>query len=254
MDKALSSLFWNAEIKELKKGCVYHGESRTHICLICGASFKDGRIYKVGDELFDAGGAVVEHVMTQHPPVIEYLLGLDRRYSGFTDHQKEVLKRVYSGASDKEIASAIGTTTSTVRNYRFTFREKEKQAKLMLTVLELVREGREAKDDFIDFPQGSVRFDARFAVTEREYREIIAAYFPDGRDGPLASFPNKEKKRLAVLKHISTRFKRGKSYTEKEVNEELKKVYADYALLRRYLIDYGFLSRTPDGGRYWSEE
>ena len=50
---------------------------------------------------------------------------------------------------------------------------------------------------------------------------------------------------------ISKRFQIGKIYGEKEVNQILKMVYEDYVTLRRYLIEYGFLDRKPDGSQYW---
>ena len=46
------------------------------------------------------------------------------------------------------------------------------------------------------------------------------------------------------------RFEPGRRYQELVVNEILKAFYDDHAALRRYLIDEGLLSRTPDG-TYW---
>ncbi len=37
--------------------------------------------------------------------------------------------------------------------------------------------------------------------------------------------------------------KKGSTFTEKEVNAFLAEFYDDYAVLRRYLVDYGYLSR-----------
>ena len=31
----------------------------------------------------------------------------------------------------------------------------------------------------------------------------------------------------------------------------LAAVYEDYSMLRRYLVDYGFMGRTKDGTEYW---
>ncbi|MDP9233795.1 MAG: DUF2087 domain-containing protein, partial [Actinomycetota bacterium] len=41
----------------------------------------------------------------------------------------------------------------------------------------------------------------------------------------------------------------GHYYEEREVNRILKRYHDDYATLRRYLVDEGFLSR--DAGKYW---
>jgi hypothetical protein len=47
------------------------------------------------------------------------------------------------------------------------------------------------------------------------------------------------------------RFENERKYEEKEINQILGAVYHDHVLLRRYLIEYGFLDRKPDGSQYW---
>jgi len=64
-------------------------------------------------------------------------------------------------------------------------------------------------------------------------------------------FPKKEKQKYIVLCMICHLFEKDKLYTEHEVNEILEVVYEDYAILRRYLIDYHFLDRKPNGSAYW---
>ena len=140
---------------------------------------------------------------------------------------------------------------STIRNHRFSLREKQKQAKVFLAIMELLGERLPKKDSFIDIPRNSQKVDDRFAITEQENEKILAAYLKQGPDGPLDIFPTKEKKRVAILRHVIKYFDADKSYHEKEVNAILKPFYHDYVLLRRNLIDYGFLDRTPDGSSYW---
>ncbi|MGV2470510.1 DUF2087 domain-containing protein, partial [Bacillus subtilis] len=67
----------------------------------------------------------------------------------------------------------------------------------------------------------------------------------------LKSFPPKEKQRLIILQEIMNRFENERKYEEKEINQILGAVYHDHVLLRRYLIEYGFLDRKPDGSQYW---
>ena len=81
-------------------------------------------------------------------------------------------------------------------------------------------------------------------------QKVLATYFPQGLDGPLATYPGREKRRLIVLKQLAERFSPHRTYNEKEVNAILSAVYEDHVLLRRQLIDYGFLSRRPDGSEY----
>jgi hypothetical protein len=52
-----------------------------------------------------------------------------------------------------------------------------------------------------------------------------------------------------VLDHIARVFEPGVSYPEPDVNTYLRAFHPDYAMLRRYLVDEGFLSR--DHGVYW---
>jgi hypothetical protein len=52
-----------------------------------------------------------------------------------------------------------------------------------------------------------------------------------------------------VLDQIAMVFEPGRRYDEREVNSLLKAFHHDYAALRRYLVDEGFLTR--DSGMYW---
>ncbi|MDQ6649375.1 MAG: DUF2087 domain-containing protein [Actinomycetota bacterium] len=71
--------------------------------------------------------------------------------------------------------------------------------------------------------------------------------FLDG--GRLVSIPAAHAKRLVVLDHIARLFEPGRRYTEREVSTALRAFHADYAALRRYLVDEGFLER--EAGEYW---
>jgi hypothetical protein len=73
------------------------------------------------------------------------------------------------------------------------------------------------------------------------------------------AIPASRGKRLAVLDHLAGLFEPGRRYPEREVNEILRAWHPDYAMLRRYLVDEGFLDRAdepaPSGSRsdkvYW---
>jgi hypothetical protein len=69
------------------------------------------------------------------------------------------------------------------------------------------------------------------------------------RAGRIDVLPARQARRLALLDHIAQGFDPGVRYPERQVNEYLGALYPDYAALRRYLVDYGFLSRG--GGEYW---
>jgi hypothetical protein len=77
--------------------------------------------------------------------------------------------------------------------------------------------------------------------------------------GRLLAVPAAAGKRRVVLDHLAGLFEPGRRYPEPEVNELLGRYHPDYAMLRRYLVDDGFLDRAdepaPSGSRsvkiYW---
>src|SRR5262249_41026137 len=69
------------------------------------------------------------------------------------------------------------------------------------------------------------------------------------RDGRILTMPAKRSRRLILLDHVACQFEVGARYQEGEVNLRLRRLHDDYAALRRYLVDEGFLSR--ERGEYW---
>ncbi|MEU6415151.1 DUF2087 domain-containing protein [Microbispora sp. NPDC046933] len=67
--------------------------------------------------------------------------------------------------------------------------------------------------------------------------------------GRLVSMPAKRTKRRMVLDYIAQVFEVGVRYPEKEVDVALRAFHDDYAALRRYLVDEGFLTR--EANVYW---
>ncbi len=83
------------------------------------------------------------------------------------------------------------------------------------------------------------------AANEDE-QSVLRTFFRNGR---LTEIPAKESKRRIVLERVAVEFEPGVRYDEKEVNVIVGRFFNDYAALRRYLVDGGFLSR--DHGEYW---
>ncbi|MEG6586688.1 DUF2087 domain-containing protein [Dendrosporobacter sp. 1207_IL3150] len=248
----ISELFWQSTLEDIKKGYSFCKESDEFICLICGKKLTNGIIYCDDDQLYEAKKYIQVHIAKKHRSVFHVLINLDKKLTGLTDHQKTILELFYEGHSDNEIAKTLNVgSTSTIRNHRFSLREKQKQAKIFLAVMELFGEQVPKKDTFIEIPRNSKQVDDRFAITEQESENILAAYFTQGQNGPIHNYPLKEKKRVTILKHIIKSFDINKKYTEKETNDILKKFYNDYVILRRHLIEYGFMDRNPDGSAYW---
>jgi len=69
------------------------------------------------------------------------------------------------------------------------------------------------------------------------------------RDGRIVTMPAKRSRRLVLLDHVAQQFEVGVRYKEGDVNLKLRTLHDDYAALRRYLVDEGFLSR--EHGEYW---
>jgi hypothetical protein len=64
-----------------------------------------------------------------------------------------------------------------------------------------------------------------------------------GPDGKFKSLPMQQKKFMSVLRYVVNAFEPGETYTEKQVNEMLKRHHPDSASLRRGLVDAGMVAR-----------
>ena len=256
------TLFWNSSIEDLKRGYKFDEQKGLYICLLCGQSFERGVIYPVADAFFDAEKAIESHVKAQHPPMFEFYLNMGRAYTGLSAGQDELARLFYQGYPDKEIAAITGSNSvSTIRNQRFVIREKYKQAKILVALTELLEEQMENQkkdrkitvDDekLVDFHPAANAIDARFAITQAEKDEVLARYF--GSDGRtlIKRFPAKEKRKIIIMQKIMNDFSTGVDYSEKEVNEVIRRYFDDFESVRRALIQYGFMDRTKDGTRYW---
>lgn len=71
--------------------------------------------------------------------------------------------------------------------------------------------------------------------------------------GRLRQWPAKQRLREMAIAYLATRFEPGTTYREREVNDLLDRwhTFGDRTLLRRYLVDLGYLERERDGSRYW---
>ncbi|MFE4114821.1 DUF2087 domain-containing protein [Priestia sp. YIM B13448] len=244
----VNDLFWESSFEDMKKG---YGESEDHYhCLLCGESIEKGIIYPVEGVFYEAKRYMKLHVEQQHGSVFQHLIELDKEVTGLSDHQKNLVKFFKEGKSDSDIQKEMGIgSSSTIRNHRFTLKKKERQAKVFLTLMELLNDGEEEKA--VPVTNMAPRRSQRYSVSDEEREKILAKNFPQGLNGPLRTFHLQEKHRLVVLEELSGHFDFGSTYTEKEVNDMLTPFYDDYAVLRRYLIEYGFLERSADGSSYW---
>lgn len=246
---AISEWFWEASLEDLKTG--YTENQQQFVCLLCGHQIEKGIIYPENNVLYEAEKYMTLHISREHGSVFEYLIGLNKKLTGLTDHQNRLLRLFYEGKSDAEIKQEMEVgSTSTIRNHRFVLKEKERQAKMLLTMMELLKEKDHHAPPIIAPHQTATMIDDRYNVTQEEKDKMVKKFFIEGTT-TLKTFPSKEKQKLVVLREITSLFSADKTYTEKEINEILKTVYADFVTLRRYLIAYGFLDRKNDGSSYW---
>lgn len=70
--------------------------------------------------------------------------------------------------------------------------------------------------------------------------------------GRLRQWPSRYKVQRMAVALLSRRFEPGQEYSEKEANFLIMDghTFADWALLRRSLVDWGFVARESDGSRY----
>lgn len=243
----ISNVFWDASLEELKSGYIQDKDSFT--CLLCGEIIEKGVIYPYENRFYEAERFIRIHIESTHQSVFDYLLGMDKKLTGLTEHQKKLLSLFYQGKNDKEIQKELGIgSSSTIRHHRFALKEKERQAKTFLAMMELLKEKDEYAPAFVPVHKTATMVDERYNITQDEEEQIVNKYFSEGL---LMKFPQKEKQRLVILREISKHLKTDYHYGEKELNQILKGFCEDYVLIRRYLVDYGFLARKDDGSSYW---
>lgn len=75
---------------------------------------------------------------------------------------------------------------------------------------------------------------------------LLGRFFREGR---LVEIPSAARKRRLAIEKIALEFEPGRRYSEREVNLIIQLIHDDYAAIRRYMIDEGFMDRAD--GAYW---
>lgn len=242
--------FWDAPLEDLKSGRVDDGHNVT--CLLCGFTREKGIIYPVKDQLCQADKAVELHIRESHGSVFDFLINLDRKWTGLTDHQSRLMQLFAQGLGDEEVRAQMDIgSASTIRNHRFILKEKERQARVFLVLAELLKQKDSRAPRILNIPPQAIPADERWNATEEEQRALELKFFPPALGGRLERYPLKEKQRVAILRVLAGDFEPARHYSEKEVTEILRQRYDDPTLLRRQLIEHGLLEREGGGGEYW---
>ena len=225
----------------------YQLNQEHYCCLFCTEMFYVHEVFQMDGRLLTAEGMVKKHITESHNSPFHAILQLDKKLTGLSDVQMEMLEHFFHQTQDQDIVkNSSVNSVSTVRQHRFKLREKERQAKLFLALMQLLKDPQKYA-----VHKGARQVDERYGIEQVEREKVLKTYFKNGLDAGIETIPSKEKKKLIILQHILTHFEEGKTYHEKEVNEILKGVNADFVSLRRHLIEYGFMERSDDGGSYW---
>ncbi|MEN6564349.1 MAG: DUF2087 domain-containing protein [Christensenella sp.] len=86
---------------------------------------------------------------------------------------------------------------------------------------------------------------------KRQVQQGIERFLDE--EGKLKLWPAKKTVQDQVYAYLAQKFSPGKDYSEHEVNAVLASwhTFGDLFLLRRGLIESGWLIRLRDGSRYW---
>jgi hypothetical protein len=84
---------------------------------------------------------------------------------------------------------------------------------------------------------------------DAQSKKVLKAYL--NADGSIKQIPSQPAKFQVILNYLIQAFAPNTDYTEKEVNQILRRFHEDTAGLRRDLVDAKKLARISDGSRYW---
>lgn len=88
---------------------------------------------------------------------------------------------------------------------------------------------------------GSTDMDTNFHVEDVEKHKVLKNFIQT--DGKLKTIPAQRKKKLIILEFLVKQLEVGKTYTETEINEFIKKYHEDFATIRREFIMCQFMFR-----------
>lgn len=139
------SLLDTATYEELRWGYREDPATGSFTCICCGKTFESGEVYPFGNRYFDAARAIRLHLEAEHPDRFERLLREEILYNPLNENQKNCLSLFQQGFSVAEIAQKLSLSLQTVRQYKFNFRKRAKQARLYLALYEMAIGGKPSR-------------------------------------------------------------------------------------------------------------
>lgn len=147
MDNFLIEVVDKCSVDDLMRGYVYDINSSVFTCLFCGEIYENGMIYTSDEKIFTAEKAVQIHINEVHNGQFNFLLNLDKKYTGISERQKEIFKIFYENSDNQEAAKKLETKPSTIRSYKFKNHEKLRQAKIFLALGNLLEKKNEKRNN-----------------------------------------------------------------------------------------------------------
>lgn len=81
----------------------------------------------------------------------------------------------------------------------------------------------------------------KLGSSEQFRAKVIKSFMPCGY---CETLPAQMKKRLVIFEEIIKKFEPGKAYPEREVNEIISTIHADYCYVRRAFVGMGWMTRA----------
>jgi biotin operon repressor len=159
----------------------------------------------------------------------------------------------------EELAGILGVRPATVSHHLaklaeaelviFTSHGHKKLYTLRLNAVRATAQRLQSKDGGLLVPENAdtIKFYPSRVPYDEYDRKVLKDFF--NSDGSLRQLPMQRKKFLVVLKHILGDIDPDRKYSEKEINDLLKRRHPDSASLRRGMIDFGLMGRKS--GVYW---
>ncbi|MWC29067.1 DUF2087 domain-containing protein [Paenibacillus sp. MMS18-CY102] len=150
-----------------------------------------------------------------------------------------------------DLAEKLGVTPATITHHAAKLREasliherREKNTIYFSLDHYFIKSNATAAAEFI-YRGANAREEAHPMDTEQSKlkQSVIRNFFKDGR---LKQIPSQLKKKLITLEHIVEGLEKGRTYSEKEINDFIKQFHDDFATIRREFIMHQFMFRDKE--------
>ncbi|MZQ83586.1 metalloregulator ArsR/SmtB family transcription factor [Paenibacillus sp. 5J-6] len=150
------------------------------------------------------------------------------------------------------LAEKLGVTPATITHHAAKLREasliherRDKNTIYFALNEYFIRSNASATADLIFKNQKGESASMQTEDTRQNLKQsIIRNFFT--QDGKLKHIPSQLKKKLIVLGHLIDQLEKGRTYTEKELNEWIKQFHPDFATIRREFIMHQFMFRENE--------